>query len=47
VVWKALPTLLGGFLVVYGTAFALGLIHRDLPLTDQIYARTEPNLMDC
>ena len=43
---KALPTLLGGFLVVYGTAFILGLIHRDLPLTDEIYSRTAPNLMD-
>ena len=43
---KALPTLVGGFLVVYGTAFILGLIHRDFPLTDEIYARTAPNLMD-
>jgi uncharacterized hydrophobic protein (TIGR00271 family) len=44
--WKALPTLLGGFLVVFATAFLLGLIHRDIPLTDQIYARTAPNLLD-
>ena len=44
--WKALPTLLGGFLIVYGMAFLLGLIHHDLPLTDEIYARTTPNLMD-
>ena len=43
---KALPTLLGGILVVYGTAFLLGLIHRDVPLTDEIYARTAPNFMD-
>jgi uncharacterized hydrophobic protein (TIGR00271 family) len=43
---KALPTLVGGFLVVYGTAFMLGMIHRDIPLTDEIYARTAPNLMD-
>ena len=43
---KALPTLLGGILVVYGTALLLGLIHRDIPLTDEIYARTTPNLMD-
>jgi len=43
---KALPTLLGGILVVYGTALLLGLIHRDVPLTDEIYARTTPNLMD-
>ena len=26
---KALPTLVGGFLVVYGTAFLLGMIHRE------------------
>jgi uncharacterized hydrophobic protein (TIGR00271 family) len=44
--WKALSTLLGGFVIVYGTAFILGLIHRDVPLTDEIYARTAPNLMD-
>jgi uncharacterized hydrophobic protein (TIGR00271 family) len=43
---KALPTLVGGFLVVYGTAFVLGLVHRDIPLTDEIYARTTPNLID-
>ena len=43
---KALPTLVGGFLVVYGTAFLLGMIHREFPLTDEIYARTAPNLMD-
>jgi uncharacterized hydrophobic protein (TIGR00271 family) len=43
---KALPTLVGGFLVVYVTAFILGMIHHDIPLTDEIYARTAPNLMD-
>jgi uncharacterized hydrophobic protein (TIGR00271 family) len=43
---RALPTLLGGFLVAYGIAFVLGVIHRDIPLTDEIYARTAPNLMD-
>jgi uncharacterized hydrophobic protein (TIGR00271 family) len=43
---QALPTLLGGFMVVYGIAFLLGMIHHDLPLTDEIYARTTPNLMD-
>ena len=45
-VWRALPTLTGGFLVVYGTAFLLGLLNRNLPLTDEIYSRTTPNLMD-
>lgn len=43
---KALTTLVGGFLVVYATAFFLGVIHRDIPLTDQIYSRTTPDLMD-
>ena len=43
---KALLTLLGGFLVVFAVAFLLGFIHRDIPLTDEIYARTAPNLMD-
>lgn len=43
---KALATLLGGFLVVYVIAFLLGIIHRDIPLTDEIYSRTTPNLMD-
>jgi uncharacterized hydrophobic protein (TIGR00271 family) len=43
---RALPTLFGGFLIVYGTAFILGLLHSDIPLTDEIYARTTPNLMD-
>src|SRR5580704_16826089 len=45
-VWSALPTLAGGFLVVYGTAFLLGFLNRNLPLTDEIYSRTTPNLMD-
>lgn len=32
--------------MVYLTAFILGLVHSDFPLTDEIYARTTPNLMD-
>jgi uncharacterized membrane protein len=43
---KAFLTLNGGFLVVYGTSFLLGLINRDIPLTDEIHSRTTPNLMD-
>jgi uncharacterized hydrophobic protein (TIGR00271 family) len=43
---RALGTLCGGIAVVYITAFVLGLVHRDLPLTAEIYARTSPNLMD-
>lgn len=43
---KALPTLVGGLVVVYATAFVLGTVHRASPLTHEIYARTTPNLMD-
>jgi uncharacterized hydrophobic protein (TIGR00271 family) len=43
---KALATLAGGVVVVYATAFVLGLVHSDLPLTQEIYARTAPDLMD-
>ena len=43
---KALVTLAGGVAVVYATAFILGLVHSAFPLTNEIYARTSPNLMD-
>jgi uncharacterized hydrophobic protein (TIGR00271 family) len=43
---KALATLAGGAAVVYATAFILGLVQSDFPLTGEIYARTAPNLMD-
>jgi uncharacterized membrane protein len=43
---KALGTLAGGIGAVYATAFALGVIHHEIPLTQEIYARTAPNLMD-
>jgi uncharacterized hydrophobic protein (TIGR00271 family) len=43
---KALGTLGGGVAVVYGTAFVLGAVHSEIPLTAEIYARTAPNLMD-
>jgi len=43
---KGLATLAGGVLVVYVTAFVLGLAHSEFPLTNEIYARTKPNLMD-
>jgi len=43
---KALGTLAGGIAVVYITALVLGLVHRGIPLTAEIYARTSPNLMD-
>jgi uncharacterized hydrophobic protein (TIGR00271 family) len=44
--WEAFWTLTAGSLVIYGTAFVLGVIHHDIALTGQIYSRTEPNLMD-
>ena len=43
---KAVGTLGGGVAVVYGTAFVLGAVHSEIPLTAEIYARTAPNLMD-
>jgi uncharacterized hydrophobic protein (TIGR00271 family) len=43
---KAVASLAGGVAVVFGTAFIVGLVHSEFPLTDQIYARTAPNLMD-
>jgi len=43
---RALGTLGGGIGVVFITALVLGLVHRDIPLTAEIYARTRPNLMD-
>jgi uncharacterized hydrophobic protein (TIGR00271 family) len=43
---KAFWTLMGGIGIVYVVAFILGVIHHDLPLTDEIYSRTAPNFMD-
>lgn len=43
---KAFWTLAGGIAVVYAVAFILGAIHHEFPLTDEIYSRTAPNLMD-
>jgi uncharacterized hydrophobic protein (TIGR00271 family) len=43
---KALTTLVGGVIGVMITAFILGLIHKDVPLTNEIMSRTSPNLFD-
>ena len=43
---EAVLTMAGGIAVVYGVAFIIGVIHYQFPLTDEIYARTTPNLMD-
>ncbi len=36
----------GGVLLVLGIAFILGKIHRTLPLTQELLARTTPNILD-
>ena len=43
---KAIIAEIGGVVVVLVTAFVLGRIHMDIPVTDQIMSRTAPNLMD-
>jgi uncharacterized hydrophobic protein (TIGR00271 family) len=43
---KAVFTLGGGILGIMSSAFLIGLIHSDIPLTSEIMARTAPNLMD-
>ncbi len=43
---QALLTLGGGVFGVLLTAFVLGLIHQDIPLTNEIISRTTPNLLD-
>ncbi len=43
---KALGAEVGGVLVVLFTAFTLGLVHRDIPITREIMARTSPNFLD-
>ena len=42
----SLLALVGGAVGVMATAFILGCIHRDVPVTDEILARTAPNFMD-
>jgi len=43
---RSLFTLLLGTIVVMVTAFIIGLLHRDIPITQEILARTAPNLID-
>lgn len=43
---KALITLIGGILGIMVVAFSIGFIHSEIPLTNEIMARTEPNLFD-
>jgi len=43
---RGLSTLAGGVVGVMVTSFILGLIHKDVPITNEIMARTAPNLID-
>lgn len=43
---KALISEIVGVIIVYVTALIIGLIHRDIPVTNEIIARTAPNFID-
>ena len=43
---KSVAALGAGVVVVVISAFTVGLIHRDIPITNEILARTAPNLLD-
>ena len=43
---QALISLLVGGAVVFATAVVIGVIHRDVPLTNEIMSRTAPHLFD-
>ena len=43
---KGLATLVGGAVGIMVGAFILGLIHKDIPITDEIMSRTSPDLFD-
>jgi uncharacterized hydrophobic protein (TIGR00271 family) len=43
---KSLTSLLVGIIGVMVTAFIIGTIHKDMPITNEIMARTAPNLLD-
>ncbi|MDZ7654134.1 MAG: TIGR00341 family protein [Burkholderiaceae bacterium] len=43
---KSLLSLLSGAVVVLATAFIIGIVHRDMPITSEIMARTVPNFLD-
>ena len=44
--WTSLVTLLAGAFVVITTGFIIGILHKDLPISQEILARTSPNLAD-
>ena len=43
---KSLTSLLAGAMGVMVTAFIIGTIHKDMPITNEIMVRTAPNLLD-
>ena len=43
---RALAAEIGGALVVLGVAFCIGKVHQAMPLTNEIIARTAPNILD-
>lgn len=43
---KSLTSLLAGAIGVMVTAFIIGAIHKDIPITNEIMTRTAPNLLD-
>jgi uncharacterized hydrophobic protein (TIGR00271 family) len=43
---KAVIAEVVGIFIVYATALVIGFIHRDLPITNEILARTAPNFID-
>lgn len=43
---RAIVAEVAGAFLVFALAFALGKVHADLPLTDELRARTSPNVMD-
>jgi uncharacterized hydrophobic protein (TIGR00271 family) len=43
---KSLTSLLAGAIGVMVTAFIIGTIHKDMPITNEIMSRTAPNLLD-
>ncbi len=43
---KALLAEIGGATLVLSVAFLLGTVHREMPLTKEILARTSPNILD-
>lgn len=44
--FRGFATLLAGAAVVFATAYLIGYLHIDVPLTKEIMARTQPNLSD-